>query len=537
MQKILLYLLLLLTPLNLSAAQQTIDTSETWGTIVGKINSNSIDVTNNKATLINTIADLRNTPVVLNTIYQVKGYYTPGDGGGGPERIGVTGAAAGTYVDDGGSIIVPTGGDGSAAWVIPAGTRLNVLWFGADRTGVTSSVAAFTAAFAKDNCPIIPAGTFDISGLTLTGTHTYPKVVEGAGIGATILTGASDLITSAGYIYLKKLSIYNTATRGKLLSFTGVAVNTSVFEEVFFGMSAYHIYAPMHVVGWRFKKCIFRDASIISRHLYYTWATQEEDCYSWYNDGVSLEINGGTNFTSTNCVYEKNNNIAIRLVNSNYSPELNVFNFNGLYLEDNGATADQPHVYIETNTSSNARIGSISFDGLSIFNHTHTKTVPNIVLNRVNGAIGRISIDNFRCFNGELITNSSLAYIYIGTGAFATGLVAPLNAYSIASDKIITGALAGNSYEQYPNTITAGTVHFITISTVATGTGTGGAMQQHVVTKKPDGTLSTYKVFESRTGIYGCDIDIITPSVGDYSIRNTTSMSSNFQPRIIIEQR
>lgn len=48
---------------------------------------------------------------------QVLGYYSAGDGGGGPMRIWKDGAAAGTYIDNGGSVIVPTGGDGSAAWV------------------------------------------------------------------------------------------------------------------------------------------------------------------------------------------------------------------------------------------------------------------------------------------------------------------------------------------------------------------------------------------------------------------------------------
>lgn len=48
---------------------------------------------------------------------KVLGYSTPGDGGGGPIRIWKDKAAPGTYVDDGGAVIVPTGGDGSEAWV------------------------------------------------------------------------------------------------------------------------------------------------------------------------------------------------------------------------------------------------------------------------------------------------------------------------------------------------------------------------------------------------------------------------------------
>lgn len=53
-------------------------------------------------------------PVTYETA-TVSGYYAPSDGGGGPLRIWVEGAAPGTYVDNGGSRIVP--GDGSAAWL------------------------------------------------------------------------------------------------------------------------------------------------------------------------------------------------------------------------------------------------------------------------------------------------------------------------------------------------------------------------------------------------------------------------------------
>ena len=64
----------------------------------------------------------------------VLGYYTPGDGGGGPVRVWKTGPA-GTYVDNGGSIIVPTGGDGSGAWVWGDVAQVDALWFGVDATG------------------------------------------------------------------------------------------------------------------------------------------------------------------------------------------------------------------------------------------------------------------------------------------------------------------------------------------------------------------------------------------------------------------
>ena len=68
-----------------------------------------------------TVTNLRYIPVINGKTVVVGGYYTPGDGVGGPLRFGVTGASAGTYIDNGGSIIVPVGGDGSAAWIYTVG--------------------------------------------------------------------------------------------------------------------------------------------------------------------------------------------------------------------------------------------------------------------------------------------------------------------------------------------------------------------------------------------------------------------------------
>lgn len=47
----------------------------------------------------------------------VLGYAVAGDGGGGGNRVWFTGQSPGTYVDNDSSIIVPTGGDGSSAWL------------------------------------------------------------------------------------------------------------------------------------------------------------------------------------------------------------------------------------------------------------------------------------------------------------------------------------------------------------------------------------------------------------------------------------
>lgn len=63
-----------------------------------------------------TVDDLRGITPISGKAVNVLGYYAEHDGGGF-QVVGVTGASAGTFSDNGGSIIVPTGGDGSKAWL------------------------------------------------------------------------------------------------------------------------------------------------------------------------------------------------------------------------------------------------------------------------------------------------------------------------------------------------------------------------------------------------------------------------------------
>ena len=76
---------------------------------------------------------------------QPLGYYTPGDGGGGPVRVKLT-APAGGLTDNGGSIIKPGGavGDAIAAgdpyWGWEWGGELNIDWFGAELDGDITTI-------------------------------------------------------------------------------------------------------------------------------------------------------------------------------------------------------------------------------------------------------------------------------------------------------------------------------------------------------------------------------------------------------------
>lgn len=125
---------------------------------MGLIRGNYLD-----AKQIQTIADLRDVEGFDGASVQVLGYYESGDGGGGPVRVWKHSGVAGTYVDNGGSIIVPTGGDGSAAWLWDHSGPVNVKWFGAKGDGVSDDTVAIQNSVEKFKSVIIPQGIYKIT--------------------------------------------------------------------------------------------------------------------------------------------------------------------------------------------------------------------------------------------------------------------------------------------------------------------------------------------------------------------------------------
>ena len=112
--------------------------------------------------VVENIAELRTNNGAGQAV-QVLGYYESGDGGGGPLRVWKT---DGPYVDNGGSIIVPTGGDGSGAWVWEYSGAINVKWFGAvgdydpdTGTGADDTIAIKAAiTYCEDNGLLLSGG-------------------------------------------------------------------------------------------------------------------------------------------------------------------------------------------------------------------------------------------------------------------------------------------------------------------------------------------------------------------------------------------
>lgn len=107
-------------------------------------------------------AELRTLPVASGDVLFVKHHTSAGDGGGGDFR-GVTGAAPGTYVDNNGTIIVPSGGDGSAAWLRDYHGIVNIQWFGGDTQAAIDSVATTGGTVTGDKrLPVVMTGVITV---------------------------------------------------------------------------------------------------------------------------------------------------------------------------------------------------------------------------------------------------------------------------------------------------------------------------------------------------------------------------------------
>lgn len=91
----------------------------------------------------------------------------------------VEGGSPGDYVDNVGTVIVPTGGDGSEAWVRQFENLANLRWFGATGDGVSDDTTAVHAAF--DWCYLngrglfVPAGEYRVTA-TWTTLQVYREL-------------------------------------------------------------------------------------------------------------------------------------------------------------------------------------------------------------------------------------------------------------------------------------------------------------------------------------------------------------------------
>lgn len=150
----------------------------------GNVTALSAGVTERYATL----TALRAAAPVASRYVFLSYRTTAGDNGGGIFR-GATGAAAATYVDNGGTIIVPDGGNGSAAWLRVFDGPVLAAWFGFTPAATASAnVTALNAAIAA--CPVaaVPAASggevlLDKGEFSLNAGISLPNFVSLRGLG------------------------------------------------------------------------------------------------------------------------------------------------------------------------------------------------------------------------------------------------------------------------------------------------------------------------------------------------------------------
>lgn len=418
-----------------------------------------------------TIAALRLATGAAGESAQVKGYYAAGDGGGGPLRVWGT---AGSYVDNGGSIIVPTGGDGSGAWVWEHSGDIDVRWFGAKGDGDTSDTAviqaAIDAAIPLGRQVYIPTGFYVIDGDGIAVLNTdagdtggtqsvdYRTGLVGDGAGSSILkweggaekacltigTGGSSRSRFDGFSCLQTeetkvgygIYLYETAH----VVFEGVAVLG--FE---YGMKAVDNFSVM------LEQCVFQEniygidarKSTISDPN--AWALSECNVLDNTTHGAVfanpaiLKIDGGS--------FERNGSgvAGQGALKIDGNPEEGVMglSLNGVYFEKNNGSFDVG-VY-DSNTPAMHAISDCTFNRTDVAIFTST----NIAFYKTTAAKTFIKIDGngFAGFN-TYVADAGRAYIQVPAPLDNNYIVKlGINIFGDATEKPdLSGALGQDSH-------------------------------------------------------------------------------------------
>ena len=192
--------------------------------------------------LIESVAD-KTAAVLIAPELESLMYIRSDDGKGNIWRA-VTGAALGTYSDDGGTfcgtVIIPTGGDGSSAWIRDYNNAVNIKWFGAIGDGVNDDSIALQIAFDSLTAggDILMPPTNDTylleNEVTLTSSEYNRKNLWA--YGAEITTnGAFAGIKLAGGSVMGGVSIYGLKInhRGNALATAGFALRGTWYARLY----------------------------------------------------------------------------------------------------------------------------------------------------------------------------------------------------------------------------------------------------------------------------------------------------------------
>lgn len=204
------------------------------------------------------------------------GYAANGDGGGGSWRY-VSGESAGTYVDNGGTVVVPTGGDGSAAWLRQYSGPLDIRWFGADPTGASDCTDALIGAqdwafrstdYTVNETIHFPSGDYlftqDNPFGQWSGTHRARVTFSGDGLATKIRFAPA--VSTPAWLYNSEDSGGGAAGDNQLIgaTFDGLSFyfdesNASAGAEI--GGFNFYPKTGAPVQSFQFLTCSFRGAS------------------------------------------------------------------------------------------------------------------------------------------------------------------------------------------------------------------------------------------------------------------------------------
>jgi len=194
-----------------------------------------------------------------------------GDGAFG-DFYAVTGGSPGTYVDNGGTIIVPTGGDGSSAWLRDYSGSIDARWFGAKGDGVTDDTASLAAwiVACQNKSGKLPYGVYAHTGLTFLPQYSYNiegDVYDNDAIGGTVLLNTNTLggngitINNTPFVqnYDSQIRFSNLTVKGNASSGDGFNVDqTMVFlENVWITGNGGHGYSAIRCYSSAFRQVSF----------------------------------------------------------------------------------------------------------------------------------------------------------------------------------------------------------------------------------------------------------------------------------------
>lgn len=195
-----------------------------------------------------TVADLRLSDpdsLVTGQMAVVAGYYAAGDGGGGPLRVWQTSGAP--YTDNGGSVIVPTSGDGTGAWVFEDSGPMNIQWFGASVNNADNSADISAAITAANGLPLyLPPGVLPVENKITVSTNLNMVGQKGQSIISGVDGSGSDY-------YVFEIADGVTSVRLDGIGFTSAdyalyASNSATLIDVF-SVKNCSFYDIRHAVG------------------------------------------------------------------------------------------------------------------------------------------------------------------------------------------------------------------------------------------------------------------------------------------------